>query len=294
MVTALTSRDDGTLTLRVLAVVAWAGWAFLTAHHRPGRLGAAAQDARPHPARARPAPVRRPHPGRRRRPALRRRAHPGPHHTRRRGTPTRSDRAALARHHRRRRRRTLAHCTPARRAAQHGGDQPAPATTRHTVAAGESLWCIARDHLGDPTRYAQIAALNAHVLNGDPDLIHPGTILTLPAAAAPGTTTTAQGPAGTPCNAATPCPGSPTTPWATPDRYREILDASRDTTQPGGAHLVDPDVIDVGWTLTIPTPRTSGHAAGPTGDAGQATPPAPGAPAQPAPPPPPTTQRPRR
>ena len=28
--TALTSRDDGTLTLRVLAVVAWAGWAFLT------------------------------------------------------------------------------------------------------------------------------------------------------------------------------------------------------------------------------------------------------------------------
>ena len=29
--TALTSRDDGTLTLRILAVVAWAGWAFLTA-----------------------------------------------------------------------------------------------------------------------------------------------------------------------------------------------------------------------------------------------------------------------
>ena len=30
VVTALTSRDDGTLTLRVQAVVAWGGWAFLT------------------------------------------------------------------------------------------------------------------------------------------------------------------------------------------------------------------------------------------------------------------------
>ena len=30
VVTALTTRDDGTLTLRVLAVVAWGGWAFLT------------------------------------------------------------------------------------------------------------------------------------------------------------------------------------------------------------------------------------------------------------------------
>jgi hypothetical protein len=36
--TALTSRDDGTLTLRVLAVVAWAGWAFLTASGLTGTV----------------------------------------------------------------------------------------------------------------------------------------------------------------------------------------------------------------------------------------------------------------
>ena len=190
VVTALTSRDDGTLTLRVLAVVAWGGWAFLTftialdvwarlrrlraptlpglalpqsaAHTLVGAavlLFAAAPTLAPTtPAAAAPPPAATAQP-------WHATADPvaGQH------SPTATPHAAL---------RKTAPTSPLR-----------AATTRHTVVAGESLWSIARDHLGDATRYAQIAALNAHVLNGDPDLIHPGTILTLPPVPAPGTPT---------------------------------------------------------------------------------------------------------
>lgn len=63
-----------------------------------------------------------------------------------------------------------------------------PATV--TVAPGDCLWSIAADHLPDGATDAEIAATwprwyaaNRDVVGPDPDLIHPGQVLTAPAAA---------------------------------------------------------------------------------------------------------------
>ena len=62
-----------------------------------------------------------------------------------------------------------------------------------------------------------------------------------------------------------------------PTRYPELFDASRDTIQPGGKRLVDPDHIEPGWAITIPAQNaqtsrpdtTQEHARDPTNPRGQ-------------------------
>jgi len=65
--------------------------------------------------------------------------------------------------------------------AEHGGD---PVTVRR----GDSLWTIARTHLGTAAGPARIArewprwfAANRSVIGADPDLLHPGQVLRPPA-----------------------------------------------------------------------------------------------------------------
>ncbi|VEG29935.1 LysM peptidoglycan-binding domain-containing protein [Actinomyces howellii] len=72
------------------------------------------------------------------------------------------------------------------------GDDPSrggsPSPSEHVVTAGESLWSITADALGPGAQDAAIAeawpqvyAANTPVVGSDPDLIHPGTPLTMPA-----------------------------------------------------------------------------------------------------------------
>lgn len=54
--------------------------------------------------------------------------------------------------------------------------------TTYTVASGDNLWNIAKQHLGDGSRWQEIYKLNQDVLGSNPELIHPGTTLQLPGA----------------------------------------------------------------------------------------------------------------
>lgn len=123
-------------------------------------------------------------------------------------------------------------------------------TVEYTVRRGDSLWKIAEERLGDPMRFREIVALNEAVLHGEPDFIDPGLVLRLPSVA----------------DEVEPdrkddeyVVETGDTLWDIADeelgdgaRYPEIFEASKDTVQPGGQHLSDPDLILTGWKLTIP------------------------------------------
>lgn len=54
-----------------------------------------------------------------------------------------------------------------------------PAAKTYTVSKGDSLWAIARKHLGNGSRWQEIYNLNKDKIK-NPNLIYPGQILTMP------------------------------------------------------------------------------------------------------------------
>ncbi|CAN5210104.1 hypothetical protein BH11CYA1_BH11CYA1_32050 [soil metagenome] len=52
----------------------------------------------------------------------------------------------------------------------------------YTIRTGDNLWNIAKDNLGDATKWNDIYKLNADVLGANPELIRPGTTIQLPGA----------------------------------------------------------------------------------------------------------------
>lgn len=120
-----------------------------------------------------------------------------------------------------------------------------PETERYTVKRGDSLWRIAEERLGDGTRYVELVALNEAVLDGRPDFLLPGTVLKVPVADDSSGDSYVVQTGDTLSEIAEDQLGDA-------DAYPSIFRASRDTVQPNGAHLSDPDLILPGWKLTIP------------------------------------------
>ena len=99
---------------------------------------------------------------RRRRPTSRRRPRPRPRRPRSPPRPPRN-RARLLRPHRRHRRR------------RHRRHRRPPRT--YTVVSGDTLWAISERFYGDGNKYQRIADASGV---SNPDLIHPGQVLTIP------------------------------------------------------------------------------------------------------------------
>ena len=155
----------------------------------------------------------------------------------------------------------------------------ASATLEHVVERGDTLWSIAERHLGAGSRYTELADLNRAVLGPDPGFLPVGVVLQIPDAPRQDT---AHGEHPETVERGDTLSQIAQEELGDADRYPEIFEASRDTVQPGGRHLSDPDLILPGWTLTIPA-----------SEAPRVTPPSPAhEPVAPAPPPPASTEAP--
>ena len=141
---------------------------------------------------------------------------------------------------------------------------PAAAQT-YTVKAGDSLWAIAEQHLGDGQRYQEIVELNRDrpqpggYTVGQRDGIDPGMVLELPAAA-PASVTQAGEEQRTVVSGDT-LWDIATDELGSGERYTEIYEASRDITQPDGRQISDPNLIVPGWTVAIPAADVAAAAA---------------------------------
>ena len=62
-------------------------------------------------------------------------------------------------------------------------NSPAPSSAQsYTVAKGDCLWNIAKKFYGSGAKYTTIYNANQGVIGGNPNLIYPGQVLTIPAA----------------------------------------------------------------------------------------------------------------
>lgn len=124
----------------------------------------------------------------------------------------------------------------------------------YVVQPGDSLWSIAEHRLGDPERWNEIFTSNRDRpqpdggMMTDPAIVRPGWILTLP------TTTDDAAAAATTYTVTTGDSLSSIAEREQGDasRWPQLFDANNGHPQSDGRSLTDPDLIQPGWTLTLP------------------------------------------
>ena len=57
---------------------------------------------------------------------------------------------------------------------------PAPDVRMYTVVAGDSLWKISQDHLGNGAKFPELITANPGRLKDQNSVIHPGDVLVIP------------------------------------------------------------------------------------------------------------------
>ncbi len=137
-------------------------------------------------------------------------------------------------------------------------DAPSPGWQTHTVESGDTLWDIAQSRLGDGHRWREIADLNYGLPQPDgraltdAHWLEVGWLLRIPGTEFPGAETVQNAATELTVQAGDTLSEIAAEHLGNGYRYPEIFEASRDLPQRGGARLVDPDIIDVGWRLLVP------------------------------------------
>lgn len=139
-----------------------------------------------------------------------------------------------------------------------------------TVKPGDTAWDLAAKHLGSGSQWREIVKANDGKIQpdggslrvGEDPYLEPGWELTIP-----GVPATDQAPQDVEqqYEMVTVERGQSLSSIADKhlgdgDRWPEIAEASASITQPGGHHLEDPDQIDIGWSLRVPTETASAQA----------------------------------